>query len=151
MIEKMKKRDLMPARIKRAKARLEKVCHDYIRQRDSERPDIIAGKCVDCGKWVEGPNFQAGHFETSGGHGALLRYHPQNIHGQASGCNMQRRQEVVKINYTMVMIAKYGMHRLNQLRALKNKTVRADIIWYEKMIELYEAGDEQAIIDFLEQ
>lgn len=150
-MEKKKKRDLMPTRIKRAKERLKEVCHDYIRRRDSDEKDKIAGKCFDCGLWAEGADFQAGHFETSGGHGVVLRYHPDNIHGQKKGCNMKERQEIVKINYTMKMLEKYGRERLDKIRALKNKSVRADILWYEKMIELYEEGNEHEIIDFLEK
>lgn len=48
------------------------------------------------------------------------------------------------------MQEKYGMERFNQIRQLKNKSVKADIIWYEKLIELYKEGDEQKIIHWLE-
>ena len=150
MIPKKKKSELMSARVKKAKKDLEIISHTFIRKRDSVHPDLIGGYCFDCGTYAEGQHFQAGHFETSGGHGAILRYHPHNMHGQASGCNMKQRQEVVKINYTLKMLERYGMERLEKLRQLKNKSVKADIIWYEKMIELYEAGDEKAIVEFLE-
>lgn len=151
MIEKIKKRDLMPARIKRAKKELEIISHTHVRKRDSVKKEVIGGYCFDCGTYTEGQHFQAGHFETSGGHGAILRYHPDNMHGQASGCNMKHQQERVKINYTIKMIEKYGMERLEQIRQLNNKSVKADIIWYETMIELYKEGDEKKIIDFLER
>lgn len=140
----------MPARIKRAQKELKRLSHTHVRRRDSINPDFIGGYCFDCGVYAEGQHFQAGHFETDAGHGVILRYHPDNMHGQSSGCNLKHRQEVVKINYTCKMQEKYGMERFNQIRQLKNKSVKADIIWYEKMIELYKEGDENKIVEFLE-
>lgn len=146
----MKKRDLMPARVKRAKKRLEEVSHTFVRRRDSISDDRIHGNCFDCGKYVEGPNFQAGHWEPSGACGALLRYHPWNMNGQASGCNCGYRQEEVKIRYTLRMVDKHGKETVDKLLAMKNKSIKADIFFYEKMIELYEQGNEPAIIDYLD-
>lgn len=136
---------------KKLAQKLEKICHDYIRRRDSINPEIaIGGYCFDCGKMVFKQMFQAGHFLPSGSSGAILRYHPHNIHGQASGCNCHYQQEQVKIRYTMAMIKKYGKKYVDKLIALKNKSIKADSIFYEKMIELYEQGDEEAIVDYLE-
>lgn len=150
-LNKKNKRDLMPARIKRAKKRLEELSHTFVRRRDSIQEDRIGGKCFDCGKYIEGQQFQAGHWQPSGSCGTLLRYHPWNMHGQAAGCNCGYRQEEVKINYTLAMLEKYGKENVDKLLSLKNKSVKADIFWYEKMIELYEAGNEQTIVDFLEK
>lgn len=144
------KRDLMPNRVKRAKKQLELISHTFVRKRDSISPDKIAGYCFDCGKYDEGSQFQAGHWQPSGSCGARLRYHPQNMHGQSGGCNCGYQQEKVKINYTMAMIDKYGIDRVNELRILKEQTIKADIFFYEKMIELYKIGDEQAIVDYLD-
>jgi len=143
------KKVLMPVRIKRAKAKLVELSHTYVRRRDSTEEDTIAGRCFDCGEYAEGQQFQAGHFLPDGGSGAILRYHPHNMHGQAGGCNMKQVQERVKINYTMRMIDKYGREYVDFLRSLRNKSIKADIIFYEKMIELYEAGDEEEIINYL--
>jgi len=148
-MNKLPKRDLMPARVKRAKAKLELVSHTFIRKRDSIDKDTIAGYCFDCGEYAEGQYFQTGHWERDSTGGARLRYHPHNMHGQSGGCNMKERQEVVKIAYTLRMIDKYGREYVDKLRMLKNKSIKADIIFYEKMIELYEKGDEKAIVDFL--
>jgi len=130
--------------------KLTKISHDYIRRRDSIDESEICGYCFDCGYKAFGQYFQAGHFIADSVGGALLRYHPDNMHGQSAGCNMKHRQETVKINYTLAMQKKYGTKRFNQLMALKNKTIKADIIFYTKMIELYEAGDEKKIIKYLE-
>lgn len=131
---------------------LEKISHDYIRARDSVTiGGSFQGYCVDCGKWAEGQYFQAGHFLPSGSSGAVLRYHPQNMHGQRAGCNMKHQQEQVKINYTFAMIKKYGKKRVEELRKLKQKSIKADITFYEMMIDLYRKGDEVAIIHYLEK
>lgn len=143
------KRDLMPARVKRAKNKLELLSHTFVRKRDSLNEDSIGGYCFDCGTYTEGQHFQAGHWERDATGGARLRYHPDNMHGQSSGCNMKERQEVVKIAYTLKMIDKYGREYVDKLRMLKNKSIKADIIFYEKMIDLYAQGDEKAIVDFL--
>lgn len=129
---------------------LEKISHDYIRIRDSKDKHFIGGNCFDCSNWAEGRHFQAGHFVPSGSCGALLRYHPHNMHGQASGCNMKVQQEQVKIRYTFAMIKKYGLKYVDKLRQMKNKSIKADTIFLSKMIELYKKGDEKLIVKYLE-
>lgn len=136
--------------LQKLKTKLEKVCHDYIRARDSVMVGGFCGHCFDCGKWSEGQHFQAGHFHPSGSSGAILRYHPHNIHGQASGCNMAFQQERVKINYTLAMINKYGKNYVEKLGQLKQKTIKADCIFYQTMIDLYNEGNEKKIIKYLE-
>lgn len=144
------KRDLMPARVKRAKKELEKLSHDYIRTRDSINDYEFGGNCFDCGKYTSGAQFQCGHFEPSSTGGATLRYHPHNMHGQSGGCNCGYRQEHVKINYTLAMVKRYGQERVSEILALRGKIVKADIFFYERMILLYKAGNEQDIVNFLE-
>jgi hypothetical protein len=129
---------------------LTKLSHDYIRRRDSIDSSTIGGHCFDCGRIVHGSNFQCGHFIPDASGGALLRYHPQNMHGQSSGCNMAYSQERVKPYYTLAMIKKYGQKRVEELMALKNRTIKADEIFYSKMIELYKEGNEKKIIKYLE-
>lgn len=140
----------MPARIKRAKKELEIVSHNHVRRRDSKSEHEIAGYCFDCDLWSVGQQFQAGHFEPSGSCGAILRYHPHNMHGQNGGCNSQYQQEKVKVAYTLRMLDKYGRKYVDHLRQLKNKQIKADIIFYETMIELYKIGDESQIVKYLE-
>lgn len=144
------KKDLMPNRVKKAKKLLEINSHNFVRRRDSISPLKIGGYCFDCGKYSELQQFQAGHFEPSGSCGAILRYHPHNIHGQFSGCNCGYQQEQVKINYTLKMIDKYGREYVDHLKQLKNKSIKADIIFYDRMNELYEQGDEAKIVEYLE-
>ncbi len=148
---KKSKSELMPARVKKAQSKLYDISHEFVRRRDSETSDRFAGHCIDCGKWAEGGQFQAGHFETSGGNGAWLRYHPRNMHGQAGGCNMARVQEKVKIAYTLKMIDMYGREYVDYLRSYKTIEIKADLAYYEGLYKMYETGDEEAICDWLDE
>lgn len=149
------KKDLMPNRVKHAIKVLKEVSHSFVRRRDSHSRDEIRGLCFDCGTEAAGQHFQAGHWIPDSVGGILLRYHPHNMHGQSSGCNMKFVQERVKIDYTTAMIDRYGREHVDLLRSLKNRkeengmSLRADIFFYEKLIELYRAGDEAAIVDYL--
>lgn len=129
--------------------KLNKISHDYIRTRDGIDGEK-RGYCFDCGEYCEGRDFQAGHFKESGASGAWLRYHPHNMHGQFSGCNMKQSQERVKINYTLKMIDKYGRKYVDYLIMQRNKSIKADEIFYMTMISLYEQGDEDKIVEYLE-
>jgi len=124
--------------------------HTFIRKRDSVSEDKIAGYCFDCGEYAEGSQFQAGHWHPDSTGGALLRYHPHNMHGQAGKCNCKFQQESVKINYTFAMQRKYGQEYCEKLNALRYKTIKADVIFYLRMIELYDNGDEDEIVNYLE-
>lgn len=48
------------------------------------------------------------------------------------------------------MIKKYGKKRVEEIRRLRNKTIKADIIFIQKLTELYEKGVEKDIINYLE-
>lgn len=137
-------------RVKKAKKTLTELSHRFIRERDSINVNEIKGNCFDCGKLGEGSDFQCGHWIPDSVGGALLRYHPDNMHGQHSGCNVWFNSEMVKIRYTAMMYQKYGKKRVAELIGLKNRSIKADILFYERMIELYKEGDEKKIIYFLE-
>jgi hypothetical protein len=145
----MKKRKKKKTPTEIAKAELYILSHTFIRNRDSVNPHEIGGQCFDCGHLCFGQNFQAGHF-IADSKGAITRYHPANIHGQFSGCNMKVQQEHVKINYTLKMEDKYGRDYVMKLKQMSEKSIKADIIFYTRLIELYTAGDENAIVLYLE-
>ena len=63
---------------------------------------------------------------------------------------MAVQQERVKIAYTMKMIDTYGRSRVDALRALKRRNIKADGVFYSGLIEKYEEGDEKKIIKYLE-
>lgn len=136
--------------IKLLKKDLEKISHDFVRARDSVEGEVKKGYCCSCGNLAEGSLFQAGHYRTSGGNGALLRYHPQNMHGQCRDCNCSRyNQENVKVEYARFMHARYTSEELEIMRQMKNYTINANRYFYNSLIELYKAGDEGEIIRFL--
>ena len=147
------KKDLMPNRIKRAKNVLTELSHTFVRKRDSVSGDgnVFGGPCCSCGKFCGGSDFQAGHWEADSTGGAILRYHPQNMHGQGGFCcNINRHgQQRMGVAYTMFMIKRYGLKHVEFLRSLKKKVIKADIIFFETMIELYRQGDEKKIVAYL--
>jgi len=148
-MKKKLKRDLMENRVKKAKKMLTEISHLYIRKRDSIKDETKKGYCCCCKKLAEGMQFQCGHWIPDSVGGALLRYHPHNMHGQCGSCNCRYQQEQSKIDYSIFMTLKYGIDYIEKLRQLKNKTIKADIIFYEMMIELYGKGNEEDIIKYL--
>lgn len=143
----------MPAMVKKAQAKLKEICHAFVKDRDGIPNNYRrSGICCTCGRYCEGGDYQAGHYEPSGSCGALLRYHPQNIHGQGGFCcNINRNhQQKMGNDYTFYMIKRYGQKRVAELRALKRRNIKASLSFYEKMIELYETRDEKKIIKYLE-
>lgn len=145
----MRKRKTPKTETEKAKKLLHDLSHEYIRKRDSITKDKFSGHCFDCGIYCEGQNFQCGHFIPDS-KGAITRYHPHNMHGQAGCCNMKYQQEWVKINYTQKMIEKYGEKYVNKLKLMAEKSIKADIIFYNTLIEFYKDGDEKKIVQYLE-
>jgi hypothetical protein len=131
---------------------LKEICHDWIKIRDSFENETRKGKCITCGRVAEGQDFQAGHWFPSSTCGIILRYHPQNIHGQCGRyCNGNRNhQQKMGMEYTIKMVDKYGSQRVKELQAMKVDTVYTPTHFFETMIELYKKGDEQEIIAYLE-
>lgn len=134
----------------KAKKTLYALSHTFIRNRDSSIDDGIGGNCFDCGHLCFGPQFQCGHW-IADSKGALTRYHPLNMHGQFSGCNMKQQQEHVKINYTLKMEDAYSREYVDKLKRMSERTIDADIMFYTTLIDLYTAGDENAIIEYLDK
>jgi len=97
------------------------------------------GYCCTCGLYCEGGNFQAGHYEPSGSCGALLRYHPQNMHGQGGYCcNLNRNhQQKMGNDYTFFMINKYGQPHVEYLESLKNAGCKYSEFELQVLIDEY--------------
>lgn len=131
-------------------------CHTFIKDRDCVSKDPYVGRCITCGCITTGSNFQAGHWEASATCGAILRYHPNNIHGQCGfKCNINRHgQQKIAVEYTMKMVDKYGIKRVRELRELKNKSIKASKQFYMDLESMYNKGyskeNEKKIIKYLE-
>lgn len=93
--------------IKTLRKKLKKVCHEYIRKRDT-----LFGKgyghCITCGKRLYWNDAQAnaGHFVSVGSATQGTEYDERNIHLQCVYCN--NWGEGKKPEYALFMIKKYG-------------------------------------------
>lgn len=128
--------------ISKLKKDLWAVVSPFIRNRDNFR-------CITCGKTGTGGQIHAGHFLPSGNCGALLRYHPKNIHAQCyfENINLGGNGAV----YYTKMVERYGQKYVNKLFQIKNQTtIKADEYFYQSLIDLYKQGNEEEIIKFLE-
>jgi len=127
--------------ISQLKKKLWIIVSKYIKERDK----FI---CFTSGKKVEGMNAHCGHMFPSGNCGALLRYHPLNLHCQSynENINLGGNGAVYAINF----VKKYGQKEMNKLLVLKQKSIKADEIFYSKMIELYKQGNEENIVKYLD-
>ena len=88
----------------------EKVFNPYIRLRDSEDGWF---KCISCQvvKPIKG-QMNAGHYFSVGDY-SLLRFEPDNVHGQCVGCNKWKHGNLIP--YREHLIEKIGTRRFNIL------------------------------------
>lgn len=119
-----------------------KLVSNFIRERDKFT-------CISCGRTGSGGQIHAGHFLPSGNCGALLRYHPKNIHAQCYFCNINLGGNGA-IYYTK-MVEKYGQDYVNRLIEIKNQTtISADREFYAILTEYYKEKNQEEIVKFLE-
>lgn len=104
--------------------------------------------CFTSGKEIEGSNRQLGHLIPSAVGGILCRYHPYNLRWQSYFENINLGGNGSEFYIRLVNIE--GQDYADRLFALKYKTGKGDILFYEQMIALYEQGDENKIVEFLE-
>jgi len=90
----------------------------------------------------------AGHFIPDAAGGALLRFHPTNIHAQCYHCNINLGG--YGSVYYSKMAEKYGQEMVDKIFQIKNYSIQADGYFYLTLIDLYDQGDEMEIIKFLE-
>lgn len=133
-----------------------KACSHFIRTRDSRKNkhhhESYEGFCCSCRKLCSGRFAHAGHYKPKGASNAFLKYHPHNIHLQCASCNVamsSQRAETVKVEYARFMYKKYSKKYVENLFLKGQKTIRADVAFYEKLTELFEIGNEAKIIRYL--
>lgn len=117
-----------PVSISKIKEKLWKVVSVKIKERDNY-------VCFTSGRKVEGSNAHCGHMFPSGGCGAVLRYHPKNLHCQSYNENINLGGNGAI--YATRFIDTYGDREFKNLLNLKNKSIKADIWFYEKLLDLY--------------
>lgn len=103
---KNKKTKTLPKLIKEC----QEICNKYIRLRDSQNGYF---KCISCGQIKNYYEMQAGHFHEVG-KSSGLRFEPDNIHGECSGCNLFDQDHL--INYTINLKNKIGAARFDELQ-----------------------------------
>ena len=104
--------------------------------------------CFTCDKPIEKANCQLGHFIPSKVGGALLRYHPNNLRLQCYYDNINLGGNGSE--FYPRLIEEIGQKEIDKLFALKHKSIKADLIFYNTLIELYKDGDEKKIVEYLE-
>lgn len=122
------------------KKKLWKIVATKIKERDKNI-------CFTSGVLVIGVNAHCGHMFPSGSCGAVLRYHPKNLHCQSYNENINLGGNGAV--YALKFIKKYGQKEMNNLLKLKQKTIKADIIFYNKLIDMYTNNSLKEIETFL--
>lgn len=122
------------------KKKLWKIVASRIKERDGNI-------CFTSGKYVEGANAHCGHMFPSGSCGAVLRYHPKNLHCQSyfENINMGGNGAVYALNF----IEKYGKKEMTRMLKLKNSSIKADTHFYNTMIEMYKNNTLEEIEEYL--
>lgn len=104
-----------------------------IRERDKGLP------CISCGtSWKDG--HEAGHYYAIGSQWrrSWLRYHPYNINGQCRGCNGPKSGN--QAEYADGIIDRFGVNRLNELKALKELAHKSPPLSYDDL-QLIQKGE----------
>ena len=80
--------------------------------------------CYTCGKMgLEGSNWHTGHFIPNSVGGALLRYNLNNLRPQCYSCNINSGGNGSA--FYLALLNREGQQYIDDLFALKNKTVKA--------------------------
>jgi hypothetical protein len=115
---------------KQLKKKLWELCRQVA---DQQYPNA---KCYTCDAEIVGCNKQLGHFIPSSTCGALLRYDIRNLRWQCMRCNCYLGGNGAV--FYRKMVEREGQKYVDDLFALKNQSVKADILFYLKLIKEYE-------------
>jgi hypothetical protein len=115
-----------------------------VSKRIKERDNYI---CFTSGKKVEGMNAHCGHMHPSAACGALLRYHPKNLHCQSYNENINLGGNGVM--YATRFIEVYGEKEFKNLLILKNRSIKADIHFYLNLLDLYKYSSLEEVENYL--
>lgn len=139
------KRTPLKRKSKTSISKLKRKLWSIVSKRIKERDKHI---CFTSGVQVSGSNAHCGHGIPDSVSGARLRYHPKNLHCQSMRENIHLGGNGGE--YYRRQVEKYGQETVDLLYQLKNKTMKADEIYYLKLIELYTSGTWEEIEEFLE-
>lgn len=111
---------------------LQTLVNKYVRLRDD------GNECISCDKILDSKRmkFDAGHYFNVGQYPqAELRFNPDNIHGQCTQCNRERRGNLIE--YREKLIQKIGQERFQQLQSYKNTTSQISKYELKDLISQY--------------
>jgi hypothetical protein len=91
--------------------------------------------CFTCGAYCEGSGRHLGHFIPSSTCGAFLRYDLRNLRIQCYRCNINGGGQGAEFYKRLVETE--GQEYVDQLFKDKNVSIKADVWWYEEMINKY--------------
>jgi len=129
---------------KKTDAQLKKILWKIVSKRVRERDNYI---CFTSKKKVEGANAHCGHGLPSSICGGRLRYHPKNLHCQSyhENINLGGNGTI----YYQEQVKRYGKKTVDKLYKLKDKYIKVDSIFYNKLIDLYTSGTWEDIENYL--
>jgi hypothetical protein len=136
-----KPKKLKKKSVTQLKTKLWKIVSARIKERDKF-------VCYTSGRKVEGSGAHCGHGMSSSVCGARLRYHPKNLHCQSYYENIHASGN--GIQYYQNQVRDYGQESVDKLYNLKNKFIKADSFFYQRLIDLYESGTWEEIESYLE-
>lgn len=119
------KEDIMSNQAWRTKVQV--VFNQFIRTRDAGKP------CISCGVKLE-KKHDAGHYFSVGNYPAL-RYNEDNCHAQCVECNHHKGSN--HHEYTIGIINRIGMERVERLREKRHETRKYTIPELKELNELY--------------
>lgn len=128
------RRTSIPKKKKVNVAKQKKVLWELCKQLTRTR---YGNRCFTCRKTgLVGSNWHTGHFLASATCGAYLRYDLRNLRPQCFMCNITLGGNGAA--YYRMLVAAEGQAYVDQLFRDKNKIVKADTIFYGKLIESYQ-------------
>ncbi len=117
--------------IAKAKEKLWKTLKELIKIRDGD-------VCISCGaNGLCGHNAHGGHFIPSSSCGGFLRYDVRNVWIQCATCNLFRNGAGAE--YTLALQKKFGSEFVEQIIRDKQKTIKLDVDYVERMTEFYDS------------
>lgn len=122
--------------LKKLKQECWELCKQITRARCIAKNGVL--KCYTCGRLIDEPKkAHTGHCLPSGSCGALLRHHLDNLRVQDYYCNINLGGNGAI--FITNLRAEIGDERVDAMLALRNKTVKADSIFYQNLIHSYQS------------
>lgn len=112
------------------KKKLWELCKAIVRKRDGNI-------CVVCGKDIATKaGWHTGHFIPSSTCGAYLRYDLRNLHSSCYNCNINLGGNGAM--FYRALEVRYGKEFVDHIFRDKNRSVKADVLFYLDLIERYQ-------------